>query len=479
MLNAITDQSGLEGFFEENNYEEVHISNYNFSGNLTFRTRNMIRVNTKKLVFQNCLFIQGQMTFKEIEREYLYIEFRNCKISTPIEFIGCILKNLRFETCQIQQIVFSNCAMESCEMYIQNLEVFRNARETKTLHQMLDETIGTHDSFAMTQATANKIELFNPGIQISNCKMALRIRGYNNLFLKNLSIWQLNSPFSSTSIEHIDIFEFGFGGSNPSANISFKYLNVATFSVKNFYNQGVFTIFNVACLKEFRGSTHALFQCVQSNLGKAFFLRVNFRSYRFVDFEDSALVECLFTNSIWSSSRRPITRDKFMSIHKGVIRIKSPEKLREIFRQLKFAQSKGGDTIWEKRFYAMEMTEYLGYTSNGKLWKDWIVLYLSKVTSDFGNSWIRPIFFILITSAMLFPIYFHTLNFDPNADCCQTLPLVERASVLVKEWIKFCLPIRTIDFDLPLLSLLCDLLMRLVSSYGIYNFIRATRQFVK
>lgn len=109
-----------------------------------------------------------------------------------------------------------------------------------------------------------------------------------------------------------------------------------------------------------------------------------------------------------------------------------------------------------------------------------LVLLFSWGGSNFGISWVRPIIFLLIFNSIFFAIgascgmfdhiYFSWRNICYPANILQTIPDV----------IYYSNPLRKFDEEVFRgWRILIDVCFRVISSYCIYNFIRATRRFVK
>ena len=144
---------------------------------------------------------------------------------------------------------------------------------------------------------------------------------------------------------------------------------------------------------------------------------------------------------------------------------------KENYKQMKISAQSIGDSVNEKKYHALEMNEYLKLETDVF---DWMILKLSSITSDFGQSLARPIVFhILIIHTILFALYF---GFDnPNGYYYS----IENGSweIFGQGFSTFCFLISPFR-DLSLQNGgLVDLLFRINAGFFIYNFLRATRKF--
>lgn len=105
-----------------------------------------------------------------------------------------------------------------------------------------------------------------------------------------------------------------------------------------------------------------------------------------------------------------------------------------------------------------------------------IILLLSKVTSNYGQSLLRPLLTITLFNGLLF-YWLYTLNATTFNG--YNLSKIENYSNTIAEFIKTSNPLHKNNPELNGMPFLIDTLIRIISSYSIYNLIRATRRFVK
>lgn len=249
-------------------------------------------------------------------------------------------------------------------------------------------------------------------------------------------------------------------------------------SILGFTNTGRFKISNVRAL-----SNTAEFKICKSNLGKAEFLNVNLASFNAVNIIDSYLIDTIFVNTKWpeeitsyeqnGSVLAPIQfRNKRERWYK---KVSSDEvnyffKNRETYRQIKYAQGKQGDTVMEQQFHGKEMSAYVRYLNICKDFFTILIIHLSRLTSDFGQSISKPIFTLLTIHYWLFMYAIGLSAFE--IQCANW-----KGDFLYK-FFYLLNPVHVYNFKLNGVIII-DILMRINSSYMIYNFIRASRRFIK
>jgi uncharacterized protein YjbI with pentapeptide repeats len=130
---------------------------------------------------------------------------------------------------------------------------------------------------------------------------------------------------------------------------------------------------------------------INSNLNKMKFINCDFAKAKNIHIEDSDITEVKFINTDWGKISEDRICNKLFK--------EKPKKARETYRQLKFALDNQKDYISANEFFSLEMKAHNNYLK-GKSWKehfqDKILFSINKWTSDFGQSWFRPLIFILI-----------------------------------------------------------------------------------
>lgn len=119
--------------------------------------------------------------------------------------------------------------------------------------------------------------------------------------------------------------------------------------------------------------------------------------------------------------------------------------------------------------------------------RDSIILWLNKITNNYGLSWLKALRFILISSVVLYLIYILTFIFQNNYPYTfgwngwsEFLNSVDYTS---KHYFEFLYPVHKFDFiseaESSTLSYFIDFISRIVIGFGIYQMIQAFRKFGK
>jgi hypothetical protein len=127
------------------------------------------------------------------------------------------------------------------------------------------------------------------------------------------------------------------------------------------------------------------------------FINCDFSEAEKIHIEDSDLTEVKFINTEWGEiSEKRICPNLFE---------KEPKKARETYRQLKYALDNQKDHINANEFFSLEMKAY-GKSLKWNNWQDKIIFTINKWTSDFGQSWVKPLLWIFILTFIM-SLYLH------------------------------------------------------------------------
>ncbi|SFE98027.1 hypothetical protein SAMN05518672_113133 [Chitinophaga sp. CF118] len=306
---------------------------------------------------------------------------------------------------------------------------------------------------------------------------------------KKHSIKFLHIDFSGSKgimlFRHLQINNLTLSGTNSKeSEASFFSVGVFVFNILHLSNEGKIRFSDLIWNDALNNEAYRSFYSFQSNLGKTEFFNFNFNCFQEIEFIQSVLIECVFINTVWP--RHYFKPDLKLNEDRLV-------ELREEFRQLKFVLSKQGDSVREHEFHAFEMRTLLLLSSrrlfnfrNNDIkrthtWRqnlqNWVVLILSWLSSNFGLSWLRPIFFILFVNFFLVYLGLYEFNWKSLFSIFNFHSSIDYDAI--GKFLYYCSPFRRFDNSITGKASIFDILIRVVSSYGIYNFIRATRRHVK
>lgn len=389
---------------------------------------------TVAFTFRNCLF-EKKFTFNKYEptaNVYIY----DCVFMEDISLLEIKSEN---------KIIFSNALAEDSQIIIDKLTV---PELTLNIHRAGHILFGSESKIDHTQIG---------GIQqnvISKLTIAPEI------IQKELEI------------NHAYIKNFYIGRSKLEKELTVTNTLLGTITLENFRNNGVVRFSN--CMASPMLDTEMVIN--QCNLGKTEFIRFDFAGFKRINISFSILLDCLFINCKWSSKNIVSQASYFKKELETVndqLRSTRADNLREVYKQIKQALSKQGDSIQERYFHGLEMNQYNKTLSFLRAPWTKTILILSAITSNYGQSIIRPLLWAFVANAFLMWIMNH-LTFLPVGEI--------NASNVTDYFAMLCRQINPLHNNTPELTgyrYLLDLLSRIISSYMIYNLIRASRRFVK
>ncbi len=284
---------------------------------------------------------------------------------------------------------------------------------------------------------------------------------------------------------------------SPKAHFIISSIFVLEITLDTLVNAGLLSIANIKNLvpESFKddfpyediihaSSAKNLFHIVGTDLGKAHLL--NFPFHEFTIVIQSSNISSINT----STNHVPIAKDQqiYFDLNGRI----DGYSLEEIYNQLVLAMQRQGNRTWEIKYYA----EYLEWhrknklSEFGSLWmlpryftKDLSTpasLWLHKVSSGYGNNWVRSAVFTLLGSALLY--YFYALSLPEVAFGFDGLTW-NYFGHHFKYYTQFILPTHSFqlipDTDTFGWPAFWDFLGRIVSGFLIYQTIAAFRRFGK
>ncbi len=284
---------------------------------------------------------------------------------------------------------------------------------------------------------------------------------------------------SEQSFDEISLY-----GTSKGKRISFSKLKCNIISITDFKNEGSLNFYGIE--PKDLGSDKRYFQIVNSNLDKAEFYRASFSQYKELIIIDSFITEALFIGCKWSNNVRALYGPGYGTFEDSLKagRKTTPKEIvsiKEAYRQLKISMSKHSDKIQEHKFYSEELNFHNKTLSWGKPWQnqfwDKLILIWSNAFSDYGQSFIKPLFWLLLGHYILFILALLFNGFNPlHISLCA--PTAAGFKEAFEKFFIYINPLRRLETSLSGYLILLDLLMRIWSSYMIYNLIRASRRFI-
>lgn len=287
--------------------------------------------------------------------------------------------------------------------------------------------------------------LISPLGENSITSLVIEMRPYNEMNLK---------------LRELKIGSITISGTNNKGELHLEYLKIGSLVFNYFYNYGKVKIVELFLKDE---KTELAFN--KSNMGQTLFMNVPFKQFNEIHFENTNLIEISIIGSNWGTKNIVSYNNKsFVELH---------ENFRDLFRQLKIVMSRQGDSIFERKFHAEEMNAYYKTIQRpffSRLGEKFVIV-LSRLFSDYGQSFLRPLIFLFLFNAIFYYIqcYYFKTYIIASEHCIPE----------IGQFFHMLNPARRLDESVRGWSVFWDMLSRISSSFFIYNIIRATRRFIK
>ncbi|MEO7922149.1 MAG: hypothetical protein ABIR30_00575 [Chitinophagaceae bacterium] len=400
-----------------------------------------------RLKFNNCTFQCDKSLWIDGLVCNEFVTFEGCSLPGGIYFRECLFKKkLLFKYVRIKDYHFSG---------------------------------GTFEKISISGYDAKKI-------WISGAKFeSLLIGEYLvNDNIQELTIFAKPDEVGNITVTQQNIDKLYLSGSNKDRKFSFAKIKCNTVAITDFTNEGSLNFYGIEP-KDLTNDKR-YFQIINSNMEKAQFYRAFFSHYKELIIIDSFITESLFIGCKWINNIRALYGPGYGTFEESVKagRKTTPAEvvaIREAYRQLKISMAKHSDKIQENKFYAEELnfhnkTLAWGKPSKNQFW-DKIILYLSKSLSDNGQSFIKPVFWLLAGHLIFFTIALLLNAFSP-LHISFSNPTESGFQIAFQKYFFYMNPLRRVETSLTGYFILIDFFMRIWSSYMLYNIIRATRRFI-
>jgi hypothetical protein len=302
--------------------------------------------------------------------------------------------------------------------------------------------------------------------------------------IKDLTIINNNNELGNIDIRGHKISKLYLGGNNVDNSYNFKGIKCNNILISDFINSGSLNFFGVEPIDVNKSGNY--FQIVNSNLNKAQFYNTKFSCYKEFIIINSYIIECLFIGCRWKSNIRSLRGPgygNFDESSRDNRKIDSEEyfAIKEAYRQLKLSMNKHSDKIQEHEFYSKEMTIHNHLLKWAAPWKntfwDKLVLHFSKIFSDYGQSFIKPLFYLLLGHFVFFGLALLFNGYEP-LHVSFSNPTTSGFKVAFEKYFIYINPFRRLETSLSGYLIVLDLLMRIWSSYMLFNIVRASRRFI-
>lgn len=448
----------------------------------------------KAIEISNCSFEKIEFSYPEKSPEFPSITFHHCHFNSGISISKVIFQDLKFIACHFGfDISFSQIKLLNNNSL--EIEVSSNLSAVGIAN--------TEDLDIIITATNNMVEIGgvyfhsfkNVNLTIQNIRV-IQFSAIGKTFLNKLSIIESNIDRIDSSVAFYDLeissspgtkttintFEFPI---NLTADIDISNCEITDLKINSLNQKHQnFKLQNVIIKETFELTNSTLnrgfFNIVQfkntAKFNDSLLTDINFNQVDFkntkVDFENTFLGNCTFTNIRWPKNHElysqqdvNIPRDKLLT-------------QQEVYRQLKLNMKNSGNSIDSLAFYQKEMETYWMYIRKNKSinWQNRFLISLNKHVNNFGQDWVRP-------TILLFIIHFFLFLFMINTGYTNikfVLPLDAEFGATItglKEYLRLLFPLHSTDNKLNSDILFIDTLIRINSGFFIYFIFGAGRKY--
>lgn len=451
-------------------YTEVGIGKLSeISDENTHLTNDNLQSNGDPITIKNVKFLNDFLIDKQNFKNYL---FKDCEFnSISFNSMGIIEGTMSFSSCSFQKIDFISGKFQG----------FINFEDAECKGSL---------SFS---GGSYEIIIFEGDCEradINDCECNFlrvgRIEGRRPTgFFHSIKISEI-SKIKNIVVINISCSYLTISGHFKGNEISISKVSLASLEFINFLNEGRLRIQDIERNYDSRVAKPSLviiygavkapegFVIFESDMGRSEFQNIDLTKFEKVFIKRSLISDCIFVNLVWPNhisvegfdTRNPNKQEQYQQ--------RNREK-NEIYKQIKYALYKRGDFVGEQHFHGREMNSLFNILSWKGNFSTKLIILLSKVTSNYGQSLFLPLLSLIIINGLLFAFFCASGNFDFFVG----KNIADKVTNVIAEFIRINNPLHKNDPELTRLPFIIDMCIRIVSSYSIYNFIRATRRFVK
>ncbi len=416
-----------------------------------------------------------------IEDERLILD-KSITVNLPLIFEGCTFKSkkqffISGITCN-ESLIFNFCTI-SDSIYFDS-GTFKKEVVLKYVHvKYIHLSDCTFDEVSISGYHID--EIWMSGSKFESLNIGEHLVGDN---ISKLTIFAEEDETGDITVREQGFDEIHLSGTNKGRTFNFEQVKCDTVSIINFKNEGSLNFFGIE--PKDVNNDKRYFQIINSNLDKVQFYRAHFSQYKELIIMDSFITDALFIGCRWSNNIRALYGPGYRTFKDS---LKTGRKttdteivaIKEAYRQLKISMSKHSDKIQEHKFYSQELNFHNKTLSWEQPWTnqfwDKVILFFSKTFSDYGQSFIKPLCWLLVGHYILFILALQLNGFDP-LHISLSEPTATGFKEAFEKFFIYINPLRRLETSLSGYLILLDLLMRIWSSYMIYNLIRASRRFI-
>lgn len=404
---------------------------------------NKFRIDIQNIIFKEKVIIDYPIIFNEVG-------FIDCHFQSTFIFQGNFDSTLIIARCLCTELEFAGkfdgnvwlnqltCkTIRFINVDYKNIEIGRPVK--------IDKIYFSNSKVETLDISSYKDENIYDDIEIVNCK-------FGRLWINGSTIYNLTIS----------------GELDPSNSLILTILKINILRLSQIYNQSKFFISEISAINHPTINVSSKFIISQCRPEIQFY-NIDLKSFGEVKINNSYLGNCSFENIAWPehiNSAPDAKKDN-----------RYYQDQREVYRQFKVILQKQGNTYEEQIFHAKELSALEKSLSIKTHFWTKLIISLSRISSDFGLSIIRPVLFLFIVNVCFFIGLFLLENAysGPIAISINSGSLIDKIGL----FIQYLNPLHNYDETLKGAGVIIDSIMRIVSSYSIYNFIRASRRFIK
>ncbi len=443
-IETITNSFNFITQLEENQTEYIFVKNKTFEKYI-----HLDKITAKNISFQNCIFKEHFQISKFFDSN-LYLEF--CSFNSSFSCSSeNIISNFTIQDCTFENIYFYEGNFISCYWNIyrcKQLIIFKGYFKELVISSEKQKEV----CIDKVLIEANGNILFKGG--------------YDN---KKQTIVKINEITISNYI-------------NDSI-VAFQNIYLNKLFIHNYFCKNGIKLINIQPL--FKKGW--ILKITNSNIGKSEVFNIDFCKIRHFQVRNSQFSQTQISNIKTPENLKKIL---FNEINSNKILefiglfIYNPKK-RKFYTELKekLAQIKTiyiNDSVNFSKYHSLELLAY----NKSLNWSNFtvkLIIILSYLTSNFGQSISKPIISLLIVQLVMFYLMIDYGFFKDTLVISFSNANFEGLKLGFEQFLFYLNPFRKFEnhFSIDLKFIIIDLIMRIWSSYMIYNFIRASRRFIK
>jgi len=433
----------------------------------------------KSVVIKNH-YVSGQVVFNVNEYSNAFV-IENTEFEQELIFESAIF---------LKRIGFNNCFFKNGIHFIEPTFNYEISIKNSTVKDNLRISGGNYTgTFSIDINKKNKPSDDLSSVVIQGGEFNKLVIGANGSNLRSVDMLAINVKGNVFIAGKDSIIENVFIRSlSRHLMLYLEDFNVNMLSIQSFNSSVKFKIHNIKAISLPNKESEFLVQ--NSNLGSAEISTVDLSKFDIVNIRDSYISDVNFVNTIWNNNITSFDQSGSQVI-KEITDIREYNfKNRDVYRQLKYASSKYGDTVTSFEFLAKEMEIYRKYlkNNNNKLFsKEWwnnkaerANLWLNMFSNYYGNNWLKAVFLTLFFNTMLYTFYCWSQGYWFGNDWNKFWTLAAYS-------FEFLNPLRKADFLqkvtgeelVPPAAIAIDYVSRIIIAYFVYQTITAFRKFGK